>query len=83
MLETIAAIFAAAGFVFVIRLISGPHTGEAGLEGLFSIASMPARPRGVQEMDLAPFRFPDAPPVATSTLEVRAIDERMEPARAA
>ena len=83
MFETLAAVCIAAGFVFVIVLIAGPETGEPALTGLFTSAPMPARPRGVQETDLAPFVFRDSQPVATSAVQSRAIEGRMDPARAA
>jgi len=74
---------AAAGVVFVIRLIAGPDTDESALIGIFTSAPMPARPRGIQETDLAAFAFRDPEPVATTAAPVRAIDSRMDPARAA
>ena len=83
MFETLAAITIAAGFVFVVVLIAGPDTGEPALTGLFASAPMPARPRGVQEMDLAPFAFRDPEPVATSTGLDRVVEDRMDTALAA
>lgn len=83
MLVTLAAVCIAAGFVFVIVLIAGPGTGESALIGVFTSAQMPARPRGVQETDLAPFAFREPQPVATSTVQVHAIEGRMDSARAA
>ena len=83
MFETLAAVCIAAGFVFVIRLTAGPGTGDPELDGLFTLAPMPARPRGVQETDLAPFAFRDSQPVAPSAVGVRSFEGRMDPARAA
>ena len=83
MFETLAAMSIAAGFVFVIVLIAGPDSGEPALTGLFANASMPARPRGVQEMDLAPFAFRDPEPVPTSTDLARAMEDRLDSALAA
>jgi hypothetical protein len=81
--ETLAAVGIAAGVVFVIRLIAGPDTDESALIGIFTSAPMPARPRGVQETDLAAFAFRDPQPVASSSAQVHVIDGRMDPARAA
>ncbi len=83
MFEILAAVGVAAGFVFVIRLIAGPDTGEPALSGLLTSPPMPARPRGVQETDLAPFVFRDAKPVAMNTVTPRAVEGRLDPARAA
>ncbi len=83
MFETLAAISIAAGLVFVVVLISGPGTGEPALTSLFANAPMPARPRGVQEMDLAPFAFNDPGSAATSTDDALGVEGRMDPALAA
>jgi hypothetical protein len=79
----LAAICISAGFVFVIVLIAGPGTGDPALTGLFASTPMPARPRGVQETDLAPFVFRDPQPVESTAVQVRAIERPMDPARAA
>ena len=60
MFETLAAVGIAAGFVLLLRLIAGPDGDESTILRMFVSAPMPARPRGVQETDLAPFAFPDA-----------------------
>jgi hypothetical protein len=64
--ETLAAAGIAAGFVFVIRLTAGPGTGDPELDGLFTYLPMPARPRGVQETDLAPFTWRHSPSATRS-----------------
>jgi hypothetical protein len=85
MFETLAAISIAAGFVFVVALVAGPGRGAPAVNSPFANAPMPDRPRGVQEMDLAPFRFrdPEPEPFATRTDPVRASEGRRDPALAA
>ena len=83
MFETLASIGLLAGFVFVLKLVAGPDPDERVLTGVFNIPSMHARPRGVQETDLAPFAFRDPQPEATTSVRVRAHEGRMDPARAA
>lgn len=83
MFVTLVAIALAAGFVFAIVLIAGPSSGDTAVAGLFANAPMPARPRGVQETDLAPFAFPDAQPVDLTVVQAREIERPMDPARAA
>lgn len=82
MFVILAAVGIAAGFVLLLRLIAGPDGDESTLIRLFVSAPMPARPRGTQEMDLAPFAFRDPQP-ATTTADLRAFEGRMDPARAA
>jgi hypothetical protein len=83
MIETLAAISLAAGFLFVVVLIIGPEASEPALPGLFALTPMPARPRGVQETDLAPFAFRDPGSAATSTDDALGLEGRMDPALAA
>lgn len=83
MFVILAAVGIAAGFVLLLRLIAGPDGDESTLVRLFATAPMPARPRGTQEIDLAPFAFPDPPAAAASGGSVHAFEGRMDSARAA
>ena len=81
--EILAVVSIAAGFAFVVALIVGPGTGAPALTSLFISPTMPARPRGVQEMDLPPFVFPDAEAIDTSMVPAQPSADRVEGARAA
>jgi hypothetical protein len=81
--ETLAAVGIAAAFVLFIRILAGPGGDEMTLLRMFVSAPLPARPRGVQETDLAPFAFPDAEPMSAAADRIRTIEPRLDPARAA
>jgi hypothetical protein len=82
MFETLAAVAIAAGFVTLVRLIAGPDD-ESTLLRMFVSAPMPARPRGVQETDLAPFKFRDPDPEPATAARIRRLGARPDAARAA